>query len=1045
MNRILPAVALVSAASALAAEPPASPQVRPLAAFPGTKPFTYQEAPDRLPNYLPGERWGTQGAPITQMQAPLAPEESAQRIVLQPGFTARLWAHEPDITKPIALAWDERGRLFIAETVDYPNELQQPGEGRDRITVCEDTDGDGRADKFTVFADKISIPTSLCFANGGLIVTEGGHTLLLKDADGDGRADERRVLFSGWGMGDTHATASNLRYGLDNWVWGTVGYSGFDGEVGGKRLKFGQGVFRFKPDGSALEFIRSSNNNTWGLGLSEEGLVFGSTANNNASWFMAIPNRFYEAVSGWSAARMETIADSQAFYPVTDKVRQVDWHHKYTAGAGHALYTARAFPREFWNRIAFVAEPTGHLVGWFRLEAHGADFKAVNLGSFLASDDEWTAPIVAEVGPDGALWVLDWYNYIVQHNPVPQGFQNGRGNAYETTLRDKRHGRIYRVMADAAPAGSGTGAPPVTRLAGAPPADLVAALQSDNQLWRLHAQRRLVERGQKDVAPALQELIPATRADAAGLHPAAVHALWTLHGLGAADRAAVAALRHPGADVRRTAAGVLPRDGASAAALLEAGLLRDSDAQVRLAALLALAECPDTEAAGAAVVAFLHDPQNAADRWLREAATAAAARHLHGFGHALLSDATPLPEPVLEAVRIVTRHYAARGDEGVVGVIAALPMTSGATAAAVLEGLAAGWPDEQPLTLNDDLRRGLRETLTALPAAARARLLVLVQKWRALDAFPQELAAAKQGLAAELADASGSDATRLAAARALVRLADDEATARAILAQVTPQAAPEFGGGLIRTLADSRQPGAAAEVLAAWDRLSPGQKRAALGVLSRRVEWAAPLLDAVAAGRVLRTDLGPETWQQLRSVGDDALRRRARDLASGGTAVSADREQVVAQLQPAAKRDGDAAKGRELYVANCAVCHRLDGVGQNIGPDLSGIGARPRGDVLLEILDPNRSVEANYRLWTVDTKGGDSFSGRLDAETQTSIELTDLTGQKHVIQRRDIGNLASSNQSIMPAGFEALGEEGLANLLAYLATSHTGPAAAAGN
>ncbi|HMO65853.1 MAG TPA: glycosyl hydrolase, partial [Verrucomicrobiota bacterium] len=302
----------------------------------------------------------TGGGATPGRRPPPDPAESARRLVLQPGFRAQLWAHEPDIVKPIALAWDERGRLFIAETVDYPNDLQAAGQGRDRIKICEDTDGDGRADKFTVFADRISIPTSLCFAHGGLIVIEGGNTLLLKDTNGDGMADERRVLFSGWGMGDTHATASNLRYGGDNWVWGTVGYSGFDGEVGGKRHRFGQGVFRFRPDGSALEFIRSSNNNTWGLGLSEEGLVFGSTANNNASWFMAIPNRFYEAVSGWSAARMETIADSQAIYPVTDKVRQVDAHGRYTAGAGHALYTARAFPAEFWNRIAFVAEPTGH-------------------------------------------------------------------------------------------------------------------------------------------------------------------------------------------------------------------------------------------------------------------------------------------------------------------------------------------------------------------------------------------------------------------------------------------------------------------------------------------------------------------------------------------------------------------------------------------------------------------------------------------------------------------------------------------------------------
>ena len=368
----------------------------------GLKPLEYTNAPAKIPNYPAGKSWGTMGNAFDQMQLPLSPEESAKHIVTLPGFEAKLWAADPEITKPICMAWDERGRLWIAETVDYPNELQRPGAGRDRIKICEDTDGDGKADTFTVFADKLSIPTGLVRANGGVIVIEGGQTLFLKDTNGDGVADERRVLFRGWGMGDTHATASSLRWGLDNWIWGTVGYSGFDGEVGGRQIKFTMGVFRFKPDGSALEFVRSSNNNTWGLGLSEEGIVFGSTANNNASWYMPIPNRYYEAVNGWSASRMETIADSQLIYPITAKVRQVDAHGRYTAGAGHALYTARNYPREYWNRVAFVTEPTGHLIGKFRLEGRGADFVATNEHSFLASDDEWTAPIMAEVGPDGA-------------------------------------------------------------------------------------------------------------------------------------------------------------------------------------------------------------------------------------------------------------------------------------------------------------------------------------------------------------------------------------------------------------------------------------------------------------------------------------------------------------------------------------------------------------------------------------------------------------------------------------------------------------------
>ena len=281
-------------------------------------PLPYTNSPSKIPNYPAGKRWGTQAEPFDKMQLPLSAEDSAKRIVTRPGFEAKLWAAEPQILKPLCMAFDERGRLWIAETIDYPNEQQPEGEGRDRITICEDTDGDGRADKFTVFADKLSIPTGMVFANGGLIVKHANEMLFLKDTNGDDKADERKVLFTGWGMRDTHATASNLRYGFDGWIWGTVGYSGFNGTVGGKQLRFGQGVFRFKPDGSVLEFVKSSNNNTWGLGLSEDNIVFGSTANNNASFYMAIPNRYYEAVRGWSASAMGTIADTQSIYPITE-------------------------------------------------------------------------------------------------------------------------------------------------------------------------------------------------------------------------------------------------------------------------------------------------------------------------------------------------------------------------------------------------------------------------------------------------------------------------------------------------------------------------------------------------------------------------------------------------------------------------------------------------------------------------------------------------------------------------------------------------------
>src|SRR4051812_43655766 len=329
------------------------------------KPFEYTESAAPLPNYRANAAWGTQDEPIRTMQKPLSPEESMKHLVTFPGFDVSLFASEPDIVKAIWLAWDEKGRLWIASTTDYPNNMQPEGQGHDRLIICEDTNGDGKADKFTTFADKLSVPTGFVFANGGVIVVHSGKAEFLRDTDGDDKADERRDLIQGFGTQDTHAGPSNLHYGFDNWIWGTVGYSGFNGTVGGKQIRFGQGIYRFKPDGSALEFVRSSNNNTWGLGFTEDNIVIGSTANGNASMYMPIPNRYYEAVNGFSAAVLGTIADSQRFYPLTDKVRQVDYHGKFTAGAGSAIYTARSFPKDFWNTAQFVAEPTGHLLSRF--------------------------------------------------------------------------------------------------------------------------------------------------------------------------------------------------------------------------------------------------------------------------------------------------------------------------------------------------------------------------------------------------------------------------------------------------------------------------------------------------------------------------------------------------------------------------------------------------------------------------------------------------------------------------------------------------------
>jgi putative membrane-bound dehydrogenase-like protein len=579
--------------------------------------------------------------PAPKFQHALSPEESQKLIQVPVDFELQLFASEPDIINPIAMAWDEKGRLWVIETVDYPNEVRdEEGVGKDRIKICEDTDGDGKADKFTVFADGLNIPTSMTFANGGLIVSMAPHFLFLKDTNGDDKADVREVIISGWGKGDTHAGPSNLKYGLDNKVWGVLGYSGFKGEVSGEEMSFGQGVYRFDPDGENLEYLGRTTNNTWGLGFSEEFDVFISTANGLHSAYFAMPNQYVKRpVSGGSGNTVYRVDTHYDMPHVTPYLRQVDWHGGYTAAAGHNLYTARNFPKDYWNAVGLVCEPTGRVLHNAVLERKGAGYTEKNGFNLLASSDEWFSPVHAEVGPDGAVWVADWYNFIIQHNPTPRGFENGKGNAYINPLRDAQHGRIYRVVYK--------GAKPYKpkQLKKDDTEALVAALKDDNMFWRTTAQRLIVESQNMDVLPKLYAMINNQEVDEIGLNSPTVHALWTLHGLGALDgsdkialQLATKALRHPAAGVRKNAVQVLPRNQSTLESIFEANLLNDPDLKTRMAAVLAIADISGDAKVGPLLYQASLQPENAEDEYLPQAFFAAVLSHQNSFLEASMAE-----------------------------------------------------------------------------------------------------------------------------------------------------------------------------------------------------------------------------------------------------------------------------------------------------------------------------------------------------------------------------------------------------------------------
>jgi putative membrane-bound dehydrogenase-like protein len=600
-----------------------------------TPALTYRPAAT-IPNY--------QGLdPVPQLQAPLSREDSEKLLQIPPGFALQCFAEEPDIINPIAFGWDHRGRLWVLETVDYPNEVRDGQPGDDRIKICEDTDGDGRADKFTVYAEGLNIPTGIVPYRDGVVVSMAPYFLHFRDTNGDDQADRVDTLLSGWSQGDTHAGPSNLKYGFDNQIWGCVGYAGFEGEIYGQPYRFGQGFYRFDPAAESFEFLTRTHNNTWGLAFSETFDVFGSNANNAQSWYLAVPDRFISHLAGIPNRGSKKISQYYAMHPVIPNIRQVDVFGGFTAAAGHNLYTGRSFPQEYWNRMALVCEPTGHLLAQGIIEPDGSGFKTYDGWNLLASADEWVSPVHAEVGPDGAVWIADWYNFIVQHNPTPRpergGFQseNGEGNAHVNPLRDRSHGRIYRVVH------MGREPSPDPQLERNDPVSLIGGLQSENMFWRLTAQRLLVERGATDVKDELLALVAEQATDAIGLNGPAIHALWTLHGLGLmADQevieATTAALSHPAAGVRKAAIQTLPREAWVLSLFQQAGVLQDEDLHTRLAAILALAEFSPHDPAGAEVYRSCQREENMADHWLGVALYAAAQRHRAGFLKAWQND-----------------------------------------------------------------------------------------------------------------------------------------------------------------------------------------------------------------------------------------------------------------------------------------------------------------------------------------------------------------------------------------------------------------------
>lgn len=964
---------------------------------------------------------------------PTAPEKAAARIRVQPEFSMTLVASEPLVVNPISIDWDAGGRMWVANTPEYPFK-EGKGRSRDAIVVLEDTDGDQRMDRSRVFADGLVLPTSFVFWRDGVIVSQAPEILFLRDRDGDGRADRREVLFSGFGRKDTHAVINNLRWGLDGWVYGCQGYSGNDSTnvVNGRGQKFGKignGIFRFRPDGSGMEQVASVNGNSWGIDFSDEGELFYSMANGPHINHVVMPERFLARGNMGKTSSGKSIEDHSKVNPVFTDPRheyvQVSPVGVFTAASGCTIYEGGTWPEKY-HGSHFVCEPTVHIVHEDIINrAENPSFEATlrDTEEFIAGSDPWFRPVHTRVGPDGQVYLLDFYNQAISHNDI-RGVTHGPGNAAVRPDRDHQHGRIYRISHK-----QQRRIPPY-RLELGSSADLVQALQHPNMWVRLTAQRLLTERADRTVVPVLDDLLRTNRF----VH-ARLHALWTLHHLNAlAETNLLAGLRDEHPSVLNNALRVVselrtdPSSNVTAAVIKQ---LKGGTERTRLEALFALASFPPSPETVGAVHKLFPDLK---DGWAKSAVLVIARGSPTNFIRA--SFASDKADSYIELVQILTEDFLsgkqAGSAEWVLRHTARQSKASSKLRVAVLETFNKHLADfAVPYSTNVD--SAISAFLEAESKSTRIATFPLAVHYETRGTYGPELAKVKKSLFAELENPKAKDEDRNALLSSLAKVPvlqkDVIARVDAILAAGAPEAVQKH---MVNELGALRDPAVPGVFLRNYTKFKGEARLLAFAYVIRRPEWAEQLIQALEKKELTMADLTVYGASRLRTHPDARVARRAAavlDVVEGPRQREKDR--LIAKFEAALKDPPNIDNGREILLRNCAICHKFNDKGRALGPELTGVGLHGASVLLTHILDPNRVVEANFIAYNLTTKKGDDYSGLIKSENADAVTLRNLEGEV-TIKRADIASLASSGLSVMPEGMEALGEKNIRDLIGYM-------------
>ena len=947
---------------------------------------------------------------------PTAADKAIQTFQLHKGLRIELVASEPMIESPVGICFDEDGRLFVVEMRDYPD-LREQALGR--IKLLEDTKASGHYDRAGIFADHLPWPTSVFCYGGGIYVTASPDILWLADTRGAGKADQRKAIFTGFGITtdplNVQDLLNNLNWRLDDRIEGATSFNGGLVRRPGaadKPLDLHGRDFSFDP--RTLAMAAESGGGQHGLSFDEFGRKFVCMNSKPIQTFMydaryaarnalyTMPPALVDVASdgqdvyrispeeAWRVLRTKLRVAGQVSGPIEGGGRSAGY---FTGVSGITIYTGDALPAQFHGN-AFIGEVANNLVhrevivpDGVNVIAHRAPEERTT--EFLASTDNWFRPVQFANGPDGALYIVDMYREVIEHPWSLPDYIRNRLDLHSGADR----GRIWRIV----PEGFVARAAP--KLSKASTAELVALLDHPNGWHRDAAARLLYQRHDPKAAPLLRELLAHARTPIGRLR-----ALCALEGQDAIEPAQVlAALRDEDPHVRQRGVLICERWLRSDACPPELWarlreMAADPDIRVRYQLALSLGESRRADRADALAQIAARD---IGDPWMQAAILSSSANieaplFAAFANHAQSSEAGQ--QFLAELAELIGRRGADSEVAQVAGVIQQQAKsrdqrTCLALASALRDGVIAGHSD---------------------PDAGPARLREVLTRARAI-----------------LEDSSASEAVRAQAAR-LLGTSNFEECGKLLLSLLRTDQPQDIQLAAVESLGRFVAPEVGPELVKRFGSFSPPVRSGALAALLRRPDRALAMLHAIESGKMKASDLTTAQQAILRRSTDPAVGQLAQKLLS----ARSPREPVVQKFQPALALNGNASKGHLIYQQRCAQCHRLGGEGFSVGPDLTTIRQAGKPKALVNIIDPNREVAANYLAYLLESRSGDLVVGIIAAESASSVTIRQPFGKETVVPRSEIRRLESQRISLMPEGLEEqLSDQDFADLLEFIFTA----------